>query len=353
VSQIGKLWAGKLFGTNTGNVSAELTSEGNNVVGTVRFLDDKFGPVVYEVKGAFDGSVLEFSGDAVQAPSEIQTGTITVKGALTPQGDLRGQWSSTLGTGGTFHLFPHDVLTATPQTGSLPEQLHTATRPLGAIRLVASDLEELIGFLRRDFNQGRVVVTYHERGTEISKYAADFFRDMAHLRELRYLKLMVQEPEAHGLNRVATIELNANGNNEVRVQGIQESWVVGKAEALAAQLKRSEKTLSTTFRKFGLNLNGLMALIAILVIPELPLNRRIVFVVVVMFVSWVVIQIHSRFIPNFAIHLAPDDSSGLAAWPQIVSWLVAVTSGFVAALAYGLLKGELPVFANWFAAPFH
>ena len=45
---------------------------------------------------------------------------------------------------------------------------------------------------------------------------------------LRYLKLLIQEPEAYGINRLAVVELNAAGANEVRVQGVQESWLWGK-----------------------------------------------------------------------------------------------------------------------------
>ena len=153
-------------------------------------MDDRFGPVVYSVTGAFDGTSVDLTGTATQAPNSVEYGTITVKAKLTSDGSLRGQWTSTLGTGGTFVLFPHDVPEQNQSApGSLPEQLHTATRTLGALRLFADDVRELIGLIRRDFGQGRVVVTYHERGTEISKYATDFENDLSRLDELRYLKL--------------------------------------------------------------------------------------------------------------------------------------------------------------------
>jgi hypothetical protein len=43
MAKIGRLWAGKLFGTNTGNLSAELDSTDSTVKGIIRLLDDHWG----------------------------------------------------------------------------------------------------------------------------------------------------------------------------------------------------------------------------------------------------------------------------------------------------------------------
>jgi len=175
MSRIGRLWAGKIYGTNTGNVFAELTSADDGVHGEIRVMDDRFGPVVYRMAGTFDGTSLTLSGDAIHVSEGGETGTLTASAELSPEGHLRGQWSSTLGTGGTLHLFPHDRPTqgqAAP--GSLPEQLHTATRPLGALRLYKDDVRGLIELLGRDFAVGRIVVTYPNRGSDVSKYVPDF-----------------------------------------------------------------------------------------------------------------------------------------------------------------------------------
>jgi hypothetical protein len=101
-------------------------------------MDRQFGLIVYNVRGTVDGSTIELAGDPTQAPNGTQYGTIHVKGALTPEGNLQGQWSSSLGTGGTFVLFPHDQPAQNrTSNGLLPERLHTATRAIGAVRLYA------------------------------------------------------------------------------------------------------------------------------------------------------------------------------------------------------------------------
>jgi hypothetical protein len=347
MSRIGRLWAGRLFGTNTGNLFAEFESSDGQLSGTVRLLDDRLGPIVYSVTGNFDGNSLEFTAENIQSGEGVLVGGIGAKALLTPEGHLRGEWSSTIGTGGTFVLFPHDV--SPHRTSIVPapvQQLHTARRSLGALRLFSEDIIELIDFLRTDFSEGRVIITYRERKTEISVFADDFANLAQRLGELRYLKLFIREPEAHGINRLAIVELNAEGTNDILVQGTQESWVVGKAEALSAHLTRYQRTLSTTFRKFGLNINGLLFVITLILLPDLSIPRPVVFVSLMLFAAWIVVRLHSKYIPNASIYLSAMRPSWYErAWPQFLSWLIAASAAIFAAIVYGLLKGELSW--NW------
>ena len=133
---IGKLWAGRLFGTNMGNLFVEFDATDGEIAGTARFMDERFGLVIYIVKGTFDGANIKFVGQCTQCPEGVATAEVSAQGILTPEGQLRGQWSSTLGTGGTFILHPHDSNSeGVTAPGLLPERMHVATRTVGAIRL--------------------------------------------------------------------------------------------------------------------------------------------------------------------------------------------------------------------------
>lgn len=343
MNTICRLWAGKLFGTNTGNIFVELDVDEQAVTGTGRFADDRFGVVVYKLKGTFDGSVIDVECEPTQVPPNVEAGTLSAKASLTPEGELRGQWSSTIGTGGTLHLFPHDQgQQERSAAGPLLEQLYTATRPVGALRLYLGDVMDLIGLLRREFNQGLVVVTYRKAGSEISTFANAFERETPSLKELNYLKLFVQETEAPGLNRTALVELNAEGNNEVRAQSIRESVATGLAEALAAKLRTRQKGLATTFRRFGLNINGLLFFLALTFLPDLPLGDRAVFLASVVVASAAIFRLHARFVPNAQIFLS-EEKPGIfeRAWPQLMSWLIAASATLFATAVYGFLKGEI------------
>ena len=342
LAQIGKLWAGRVYGTNTGSLYVELEPTADGITGSLRLMDTAYGLVIYNVKGTFDGVTLELEGDPKQAPPGIETGRIMAKAILNPQGNLLGQWHSSLGTAGTFELFPHDQTPADQGKNvglPIPEQLHTARQSIGAVRLYRDDVRALVQTIRKDFSVGRLVVTYKSAEIENTRYFEDFEKVDPSLGELQYLKFSIQEPEAHGINKLAVIELDSNGRNDVIVQGIYESWVVGKAETLARQLRRYERSLVTNVKKYGLGLNQLIVVAMVVFFPEVgSLWRRGVFAVVVVGLLLALVWAHRRFLPNVVVYTSPQKPSALErAWPSILSWVIAATASLAAALAYYLL----------------
>jgi hypothetical protein len=72
-SALGRLWAGKFYDTNTGNLSAEIDTAESKVAGIIRFMDDRFGVVGYATKGTFDGSAIKLSEmPSVSWPAIVQ-----------------------------------------------------------------------------------------------------------------------------------------------------------------------------------------------------------------------------------------------------------------------------------------
>jgi hypothetical protein len=212
------------------------------------------------------------------------------------------------------------------------------------VRLYADDVRNLVGFVARDFTNRRVIVSYYQRGNEVSRYSDDFEKDIEQLGELTYIRLALHEPEAYGIKRLVTVTLNANGVNEVRVQGVQESWVTGKAEALASELRRYQQTLASNVRRWGLNINNVWALIAIALLPDLTLRNRIIFLGIVWLLNTFIASLHTRYIPNAVIYLSPKRPLRLErVWPQILSWIIAASAAVFAALIYGFLIGEIDI----------
>jgi len=347
VANIGKLWAGRVYGTNTGNLFIEFDKLGPDIVGTLRFMDSAFGLAIYTIQGTFDEEMLRITGKPTKDVEGVELGDLTVEAKLTPEGNLRGTWTTTLGTGGTFEAFPHDITTKAPQarTGTaVPEQLYTRNISLGAVRLFSEDVTQLLQHIHQDFVSGRLVVTFNARGSEVTKYAEDFLQDAKSLGSLKYLKVMIQEPEAHGINRLVVVELNAFGVNEVRVQGIQESWVIGKAESIAALIKRNQSTLITTYKKFGLNLNQAIFVAMLVVMPSITKwTERALFAVAVFALLAMLLWLHAKFIPNATLQMEVERPSSFArVWPTLLSWFVAATASLVAALVFYWLTKNAP-----------
>ena len=87
-------WAGRLYGTNAGNVFIELQQEETSLRGIARFLDDAFGLVIYELTGSV-GERIDLKLVPKEAPDGIEVGEGTAFGHLQPDGTLRGQWQET------------------------------------------------------------------------------------------------------------------------------------------------------------------------------------------------------------------------------------------------------------------
>lgn len=335
---IGKLWAGRVYGTNTGNLFLEFDTTEGQLSGTLRVMDNLFGLTVYRVTGSFDGT-LKLIGELRQAPQGVTAGSIEASAVLTPRGNLKGEWRSSIGTAGTFEAYPHGSASSeqgTDTADDVPEQIFTSAIPLGAVRLYAKDLWKLTQFIGRDFLKGRMVVTYAARGNEVAKYLEDFRKEAGALGELRQLRLTIQEPVAHGINKVVVVDLNSRGKNEIRVQGIDESWVIGKAESTARVLRAWERSLVTTYKKFGLTLNQTIFLAMLVLIPAIvSLWQRAVFVVVVVLLLAALFQLHSRFIPNSVLYLGEQEPTFVQrAWPSILSWVIAASASLAAGLLF-------------------
>ena len=331
MKKLANRWAGRIYGTNTGNIFLDLNQEAESVSGHLRIMDSVFGVSIYAYSGTVDEQIILYCKPE-SADAETQHGDVTVKGRLTPHGSIKGEWESTIGTAGTFEIFPHYINSsdlAEDARSSNPEQIHNKTIQLGSVRLFKDDILHLVSFIKKDFSTGRVIVTYTQRGSELTKYADDFFNQLDGIEQLNYIKLVIQEPEAYGINRVIVIELVANGTSEIRVSGINESWVLGKAESIYQTIKPKENSLVTTYRKYGL-----------IVLPEMAdWKDRGVFVIVVFALLNFLLFIHNKFIPNTAIYLEQTKPGFLKrAWPSILSWFIAVSSSIAAAYLFSILK---------------
>lgn len=341
---LGKNWNGRVFGTNTGNVALSVEGKDDQLTGTIRLNDDALGIAVYDITGAYNEGSLTLTGTAAENKSnDVELGELTVNGKLVADGRLVGEWSTTLGTGGTFQLWPHTYQVKSNNSDGLPEQINTSTISLGAVRLYADDVRKLIGQIVKDFSQKRAVVTYYENGNEKTVYSDHFEMILDELPELSFLKISIQEPELYGVNRNVTVELVAWGENSIKVQSVQESWAIGKAEALSRFGHGFQRKLATQFRKFGLTVNIIITIIALAALPGLPTFwQRLLFAASVLGIQSLITYLHRKYVPNFILFPAQKKANLLGRLgPGFVSWGLTVIGAVAAALIYGLLNGEL------------
>lgn len=333
VASLGKLWAGRAYGTSTGNLAISFEKDDAELEGIVRFHDEVYGLVVYKVNGKYDDEVV-LTGNAITEVEGVVFGELTVKAVLTPEGSLKGEWSTSLGSGGPFVVHPHGGVRAGNDTKAdlEVEQFYTQSYTLGALTLSKADVLSLIDITRKDFNSGgKLIVTYRNGGAEITKHCKDFIVQMDGLNRLNYLKLFIQEPDEFEINKIVLVELAEHGVNRVVVQGVREIWVEGKARTLRNELGKNEKVLATNFKKFGFNLSQIALFTMIVVMVDIQsfwtrLGVGAMFLGAIKFVEW----LHVAFIPNASIRLAVGSDTWVNRWgASMFSWISALTTTVV------------------------
>lgn len=328
-------WAGRIYGTNTGNVFCNLKLDKDNITGTARINDDSYGLSVFTISGK-QNSLIELQLTQYSDKEELTNPVIIeVKLRLQNDGNIIGNWLSKNGLAGVIALYPHRNIDS-KDFSSDPQQIYSKTVRLGSIRLFRKDIEEIISHIEKDFPEGRLIISYYKFGSEVIKFADDFLNEADSLGELKGIKLSIQDTASNNVNRIVNVDLLPRENSEIRISGSNESWVLGKAESIKNQFSRFTNKLITNYKRYGLTLNSLIFFIMLILIPEInPISKRAIFVVSVIILLSILVLVHRRYIPNTIIFLTDTKPSVIKRiWPSILSWFISLTSALVASLIY-------------------
>ena len=341
---LGRLWAGRVYGTNTGNVFVKLDGDDAALNGTLRLNEPGVGLVVYSVQGAYNGHQLTLNGEPQTQTEGFAFGQLTATANLSTRGELTGEWGTSIGSAGTFILFPHDQaqgLEAAP--GKLPDQLHTARHHFGAVEVDREQIMAIADEIQRDFKNAQVVVTV-VAGTEQSRFLPDFKTIDFSADRATIIKLFIQEPEGSSVNRVAQVEFGPQVNM-VMTQGGDEAWVLGMLEKLKRSVQPFERTYTTNFKKLGFGINQLLLVGAIVFLPSLgSLRDRAILMAGVLALIFGVNWLHNRYLPFAAVYLGQKPKGMIARLaPSAISWLIAATASIAATLLAAYLQGWLAV----------
>ncbi|MCO8143659.1 hypothetical protein NHN26_00345 [Rhodovulum tesquicola] len=341
---IGNKWAGKLFGTNTGNLYATLEGDEDALKGRIHLNDPVFGLVVYGITATFDGQILTLQGEPEKQIEGVELGNLQATAELNSKGELEGEWSTNIGSAGTFILFPHDRKSiAEKEDNAEQEQLHTARHNFGAVAVDRGQLTELAEEVQRDFKHTQVVVTVLA-GTEKSRFLEDFKK--AHFKDQRVtiFKIYARERQTVGIDRIAVIEFGPEVNFAM-TQGADEAWVLGMLEKLKNSVEPLERKYATSFKKFGFGINQVLLVGAVIYLPSLTeLELRAALMIGVLAIIAAVTWAHSRYLPFAALFLGNKPKSFFTkVFPSALSWIIAVTSAVAATLLATYLQGLLPI----------
>ena len=335
---LGKRWAGHAWGTNIGNVFLTLEGDDAALTGTLHMNEQGVGIAVYAVHGTFDAPTLSLAGQSQEQIEGVEFGQLSVTGTMNAKGEIHGDWRTTIGTAGTFALFPQTG-SEQPSDVQRAEQFHTARHNFGAIEIDKEQVTEIAEGIRREFPSVIVTVV---TGTEQARYLEDFKQHHFTADRAEIIKMFAQKSDGFGSNQVVSIEFGPQVNTAM-TQGANEAWVLGQLETLKRDLKRYERTYITTFKRWGIGVNHVMLLAAIVFLPSLNgLKDRATLMGVILALIFGVNWLHSRYVPFAAIYLREKKQGWLGkVWPRVASWVIGIAAAVIASLAAAYLQGTL------------
>lgn len=343
-------WAGRIFGTNTGNVAVKFDeSDGAELSGTLRLMDDAYGVAVYRISGEREQASVSFRGTPEASVEGVALGDITASATLESNGELRGEWTSSIGTGGTFILHPHGSPLYMQDGGRsaeerpVPEQVHTHSALIGSLSIFSEDIRSLVHEMEKDFTSPRSVVTFSSGKGETTKFFADFEIDLAAAHTLTYLQIQVQEAQPRSPGKVVVVEFRRHGLNEIRAQGPNESWVIGRVESLLIRLKQRRNLLVSGYKRVGGWFGQILFYSMIVFIVGLESwEQRAVIALLAFAILTAFNWVHTKIVPNAVMRLGLVRPGWIArTWPSVVSWGFTVVSAVLASYIFWIIQRSL------------
>jgi hypothetical protein len=336
---LGRLWAGNVYGTNTGNLFVRLEGDDKALKGTLRQHDRDYGVVVvYDIIAIFDGARLEIEGKPQQKEG-VALGLLKATATLQPNGTLAGEWETDIGSAGTFVLHPHDQSQTPNPAAPGPDQVHSARHNFGPIEIDRKQLIALADDIQRSFTKGRVVVSFVD-GTEQRRFLEDFRQLNFNDNRAEVGRLFVSEPDAGGSDKSITVEFGPMVN-WVTTQSVSEAWVLGEREKLKREIKKFERVYAS--QAYGITFNQAMLLGTLVYLPSLgSLQDRVVLMIGVICLVYAVNWLHKRYLPHAAIYLGERKQGWFVRLlPSVASWVIGIAATVIATLLGAYLQGLL------------
>lgn len=347
---LGLLWAGKIYGTNTGNIFVELTEDGDRYKGLLRLLDDKFGVVVYNLTVDFDGANLQVLGEPKDAPEGSTVAPLSAKVSLNERGEFSGVWQTELGNGGTLTLYPHDnSKSANQPSADRPQQFFTKRHNFKSVVLTKSDLLQIAESFDSEFPDSDVIVSVTTE-TNHSMYLKHFKDTQFTSDQAKSVKIHVQKPEGDGLSRVLAVEFGQS-ENFVIAQSIDEAWAIGRVEKARLQIRPFERTYAISPTVQVLGITQIIFLVMLIYLPSLDsILDRTIYVAIVSLLIIGVSYLHSKLITNAKIYLTELRSRFLAtSATKLFSWSMGIASTVLATIITAKFDSILTFISGLFA----
>lgn len=325
---VSHVWAGNIYGTNTGKVFLELKQDGDDNTGILRVNDDTNGIYVYEIAAKFEDGTYIVTGTPEADLDQSQFGDLTAELKILGNGTLQGQWSTTLKSGGTIRLFPHENKNTNSKSAL---RLHTKRHTFSAIRISAPEILKLAEKFQQEFDEAKVIITVVGT-TEISFFLEDFKSYEFDDYKAEFLKIHVQRPESEGISRVLSLQFGETENVAV-AQSSDETWAIGRIAKLAKEIEGFESKVTTRFGGIADWVSSIILLLALIYLPSIEdIYQRGAFLAGVVMILLGSGLMRKKYIVNAVIYLTNKKIGFFERHtPRIISWTASIVASVLTA----------------------
>lgn len=272
-------WIGNTYGTHPANLFVEFSNNNGAIAVTIRAASQN----ISEVK-TFIGSCIQNENSITSSINEIseklQTG-ITGNIVLTviSENQLEGSFELSDQTKGVIKI-SRFLFSNAINNRSQPLQIIAKEIPLNyPLKIYKKDINKIITIMQElSTPSGTLIITEQARGTKIIKYANDYLNTKEHQSTIDSLSFTTQTMVA-GFTNTLTLNLNRHGPSYIISQSADFLWSHATPILLKEILELNTNKLLGLYKKFGLEINGLLFLTLLVILPSFEFKLRLVSVV--------------------------------------------------------------------------
>lgn len=334
-------WIGNIYGTHPLNVFAEFSQHDKEILVSIKCAANgcqniqefigKWNPgyegqIKINVNESKDGKFGNISGEVIFTNSSDNL--------------LEGGFKLSNGVEGVIKISKFQ-LSCTSSNSKEPPQLiakeYIITDPL---RMYKADVIGIIKLMQGVAGvTGSVVITECSKGTKIAKYADNYLTSASNFSDIDSLLVNVQMPMGNFVNTL-TLILNQHDSSRIISQSNDQVWSYSTPIMIKEYLIERSGRFLGYFKRHGLELNGLIFLLLLTVLPSFSFKSRLIFVItfIIFAVSyrwgyrWVS---QSIILPN-----AEQSSSFKDKYPKLTYILLTLLSAIISAtIGWGIKKG--------------
>jgi hypothetical protein len=303
-------WIGIIDGTNKGQCVLDLQEKEGKTEGSFFLHDIKYqnlnGKLELEIKdNKFTGKVFDFTPNTEGNPKSA-----SLKGEIGESGEeIKGEWSTDVGTKGTLHLFKHkEEVFLSP----VPTAFISKPFKLPACKMDARELGGLLALMMKDIApnvQPTFVINY--RGSSFFKMGLEaFIKDTALPRIINDMTISFNEPNTQSGYKVVNLNFKPSEDNNASISGDNPTWVNGRAAEIQDYVSRYKSKSTVFFTKYGPIINSIIFLFVLTILPSInSIIARVVLTTISVLALLILTKIYKNWFPKAIIYLGDRERS--------------------------------------------